>query len=108
MKLISMLLVLALVGFLFVTNPTVDEFAAWYADQVVEQDDSALNGFFSQFNEYLAQAAEQQNCGVFSIFTYRDHYVLGIAMRFVPLDSLAETIADFRTDYTQWVQSTEG
>lgn len=105
-KLISLLLVAALLVFLCTTNPTTEEFAAWYADQTnLDNDGSAMDQAMAAFTEYLARSAERSDYLVCSVFSYDGHKTLGIGLMFFPIDSLSEQVDDLRSDYANWLKT---
>lgn len=104
-KLISLVLAAVLLAFLILTNPTTEEFAAWYGQQTVaDADASILEQALSTLSARLASSAERENYLVCSVFTYDGCKTLGIGLRFFPLDDLTEQIADLRSDFVTWLE----
>ena len=107
-KFISLLLVAALLCFLFVTNPTTEEFAAWYARQAeksLSTESNVLNQVLVSFRGLLAETAHPDNYLCCSVFTYNGHRTLGVGLMFFPLDSLGEQFQDLRSTYAEWLDS---
>lgn len=105
-KLISLLLVVALLAFLCTTNPTTEEFAAWYASETgFAEDDSFLGDAAEAFIQYLANGAERTDYKLFSIFSYGGRDVLGIGLMFFPLDELGDQIEGLRSEYADWLDA---
>ena len=105
-KIISLLLVAALLGFLCMTNPTTEEFAVWYVEQTVfPKTGTVLDDAAVAFAEHLARGAERSDYLVCSVFTINDHKILGIGLMFFPVDSLSEQVDDLRSGYVEWLSS---
>ena len=105
-KLISLLLVVALLAFLYTTNPTTEEFAAWYASETVfAEDDTVLGQAAEAFTKFLAEGAEHTDYKLFSIFSYGGRDVLGIGLMFFPLDELGDQIDGLRSEYAAWLDA---
>lgn len=107
-QIISLLLVIALLAFLCVTNPTTEEFADWYMEQTRESlDDGAsiLEQVFSTFTAHLADHARCDNYRLFSVFSYNGQKTLGIGLMFFPLDSLDEQAGGLREAYAEWLDT---
>lgn len=56
-NLICVLLILALVCFLAVSNPTTEEFSQWYAQQCYPETENVVDQMMENFTQYLAQTA---------------------------------------------------
>ena len=105
-KIISLLLVAALLGFLCMTNPTTEEFAGWYAEQTAyPETGTVLDDASAAFTAYLARGAERSDYLICSVFTFNGHKTLGIGLMFFPVDSLSEQVDAFRTGYIEWLSS---
>lgn len=107
-KLISLLLAVALVAFLVISNPTSEEFGQWYAQQCSNGSGGAIGQLKDGFTEYLAQQAVRDDYLICSVYTYDDHTTLGIALQFIPVDELSDQAADLRADYAQWLEENAG
>ena len=108
MKFISILLVIALLAFLFATNPTNEDFATWYiakAEDSLSEDASVLDQLVTAFTSHLAVAAHRDDYKFCSVFTYGDHKTLGIGLMFFPLDPIAEQADALIDAYADWVQT---
>ena len=108
MKFISTLLVIALLAFLFATNPTNEQFATWYiaqAENSLSEDASVLDQILTSFTSHLAVAAHRDDYKFFSVFTYNGHKTLGVGLMFFPLDPLAEQANALIDSYAEWVQT---
>ena len=107
-KLISLILVAAILFFLSVTNPTTEEFADWYARQTETQlgtDSTVFDQLLSSFSGFLAGQAQRDNYGICSVFTYNGQKTLGIGLMFFPLEPLNEQAEDLRSIYADWLES---
>ncbi len=107
-KFISLLLVVALLSFLYVTNPTTEEFAAWYTEQAEDAlpaNATILDQVFTSFRGLLAETAQRDDFLFGSLFTYNGHRTLGIGLMFFPLDSLSDQVQDLRSTYADWLDS---
>ena len=102
-KMISLILVVLIIGFLAVTNPTVDEYARWYTDRSFPDRDGAMDDLLARFTEHMATSATRTDYLVCSVYTYDDHKVLGIALMFFPIDDAIAQVEDFRADYADWL-----
>lgn len=105
---ISLLLVVALFAFLCVTNPTTEEFAAWYTNQIEEavgSDASMFEEAFTVFAGHLATYAQRDDYTVCSVFTYDGHKTLGIGLMFFPIDALSEQAGGLRDVYAEWLEA---
>ena len=110
-KIISLLLVAALLAFLCLTNPTTEDFAQWYADEaeaILDVNSGIVDDLLTNLTGQLATRAERDNYMICSVFTYREHTTLGIGMVFIPIDSLGEQLADLREAYADWLDTTIG
>ena len=102
-KLISLALIVALLCFLVVTNPTNVEFSQWYARQAFPDQDDTLDQLMGTVVEYLAQTAQRQDYLVCSVFSFDDQHVLGVGLMFFPMNELSDQIETFRSEYAQWL-----
>lgn len=92
--------------FLVVSNPTTEEFSQWHARQCYpEESGNALDQFLEGMTQYLAQGAVRDNYLVCSVYTYNGHTTLGIALQFIPVDSLSDQISDLREGYAAWLEA---
>lgn len=103
-KFIAIVFILVFAGFLVVTNPTTDDFAAWYSEQVYPSGDTFLDDLLANFTTDLARSAERKDFFLCSVFTYKDQQTLGVAMMFFPLDDLNDQIKTFRQAYSDWLE----
>lgn len=105
-KSISLLLVIVLLAFLVLTNPTTEEFVAWYGEQTaLDEDASIMEQTMATFVSLLAKRADRDNYLICSVFNYGGHKTLGIGLRFFPIDDLSEQMADLRSEYAQWLDA---
>ena len=107
-KIISLLLVVVLLAFLCLTNPTTEEYAAWYTKRVedaIGSDASMFDQALTAFAGHLAGYAHRDNYTVCSVFTYDGHKTLGIGLMFFPIDSLSEQVDNLRDAYADWLES---
>lgn len=108
MKFISILLVIALLAFLFATNPTNEDFATWYiakAEEALSEDASVLDQIVNAFTSHLAVAAHRDDYKFCSVFTYGGHKTLGVGLMFFPLDPITEQADALIDAYADWVQT---
>lgn len=105
-KIISILLIAALLYFLCMTNPTTKEFAVWYADQTeFLETGTFLDDASLAFAEHLAMGAARTDYLICSIFTFNNHKTLGVGLMFFPVDSLNAQMEDLRSSYADWLSS---
>lgn len=102
-KLIALVLVIALIGFLALTKPTTDEFARWYAEQTLTED-TWMSDLMQNFVMHMAAKADCQDYVVCRIFEYNGEKVLGVALTFWPLDDLTQQAENLRSEYAQWLE----
>lgn len=110
-QIISLLLVAALLVFLCMTNPTTEEFAAWYttqAEEALDAEGDVVDQLLASLRTQLAARAERDSYMICSVFTYKEHKTLGIGLMFFPIDSLSEQVADLRNAYAEWLSSSIG
>ena len=110
-KIISILLIAALLCFLCMTNPTTEEFAAWYttqAEEALDAEGDIVDQLLASLRTQLAARAERDSYMICSVFTYKEHKTLGIGLMFFPIDSLSEQVADLRNAYAEWLSSSIG
>ena len=107
-KLISLLLVVALLAFLCMTNPTTEEFASWYtaqAEEALDVEGDIVDQLRATLSTQLAARAERDSYMICSVFTYKEHKTLGIGLMFFPIDSLSEQVEELRGAYADWLNS---
>ncbi len=107
-QIISLLLVVALLAFLCMTNPTTEEFAAWYtaqAEETLDAEGDIVDQLLSTLSTQLAARAERDNYMICSVFTYKEHKTLGIGLMFFSIDSLSEQVEELRDAYADWLDS---
>ena len=104
-KILTALVLILIVAFLAITNPTVEEYAAWYAEQSNPQQDSFLDELLASYAEYMAENATRTSFLVGSVFEYDGHKTLGVAMLFFPLDTVDSYVQDFREGYADWLEN---
>ena len=105
-NLICIILTILILCFLFVTNPTTDEYIEWYTQQTLSELPETMNNSISGlFIAQMAQRAERSDYLFCSVYTYNDHTTVGIAMRFFPVDDLTQQIAMLRSEYAAWLES---
>lgn len=102
---LSLLLSVALLCFLCVTNPTTDEFADWYADQSLDDMSASVSGQISDaYAQFLALDTQRSDYLFCSVFTYHGNKTLGIGLMFFPVDSLQEQLGALRSGYASWLE----
>ena len=107
-QIISLLLVAALLAFLCMTNPTTEEFAAWYtaqAGEALDAEGDIVDQLLSNLSTQLATRAERDSYMICSVFTYKEHKTLGIGLMFFSIDSLSEQVEELRDAYADWLDS---
>ena len=106
-KIISVLLVVVLLAFLVISNPTSEEFGRWYAQKCFPEADNAVDQLMENFTQYLAQGAVRKDYLVCSVYTYDGHTTLGIALQFIPVDELSGQVTDLRAGFAAWLEENE-
>lgn len=102
-KVISLVLIAALLAFLVISNPTTEEFSQWYARQCYPEESGTMDQLLENFTQYLAQGAVRRDYLVCSVYTHDGHTTLGIALQFFPVDELSAQVADLRAGYAEWL-----
>lgn len=103
-KVVSVVLVLVMIAFLVITNPTTMEYAHWYTAKSFPEQDSVVDDLLAQFSEYMAASAVRTDYLVCSVFSHNGHKTLGIALLFVPLDDAIDQAEDIREAYGSWLE----
>lgn len=107
-KVFSVFLVVLVIAFLVITNPTTAEYARWYTAESFPEQDSVVDDLLAQFTEYMAGSAVRTDYLVCSVFNYNGHKTLGIALMFVPLDDAIGQAEDIREAYGTWLEDMKG
>mgnify|MGYP003295167427 CR=1 FL=1 len=106
MKTIISLLLLAVIIFLFLTNPTSEEYISWYVNESLSDlPDADFDRTGDVFCSYVRRQVRRSDYLFCSVFTYRSHTTLGIGLNFIPIDALSEQAADLRSTYADWLEA---
>ena len=105
-KFIARLLIVVLLVFCFLTNPSTEEYAAWSAAESLDGISAfplsdRIEGAFAQYLELRTERTDYLFC---SLYNYNGSMTLGIAHRFFPLDELNTQIETLRADFTAWAE----
>jgi len=104
-RLFSLFLVVLVIAFLAITNPTLDEYARWYTEQSLPDRDGAMDELLAQFTEHMASTAVRKDYLVCSVFSHNDgSKTLGVALIFIPLDDAIAQADDLRETYSTWLE----
>lgn len=103
-KVFSVFLVVLIIAFFVITNPTTAEYAHWYTEKSFPEQDSVVDDLLAQFTEYMAASAERTDYLVCSVFSHNDHKTLGVGLMFFPLDDAIGQAEDIREAYATWLE----